>query len=48
MVVALDSGARSLDEVVESAYADVPPPMQPYAKLSAKAHLLELGRHVRS
>ena len=48
VVAALDSGARSLDEVVESAYADVPPPMRPYAELSAKAHLLKLGRHVRS
>ena len=48
VVAALDSGARSLHEVVESAYADVPPPMRPYAELSAKAHLLKLGRHVRS
>ena len=48
VVAALDSGARSLDEVVESAYADVPPPMRPYAELSAKAHLLKLGRRIRS
>ena len=48
VVAALDSGARSLTEVVESAYADVPPPMRPYAELSAKAHLLKLGRQIRS
>ncbi len=48
VVAALDSGARSLTEVVESAYADVPPPMRPYAELSAKAHLLKLRRQIRS
>lgn len=48
VVAALDSGARSLAEVVESAYALVPPPLRPYAELSARAHLLKLGRRVRS
>lgn len=48
VVAALDRGTRSLAEIVESAYADVPPPMRPYAELSAKAHLLKLGRGLRS
>lgn len=47
VAAALDLGARSLAEIVESAYADVPPPMRPYAELSAKAHLIKLGRQVR-
>ena len=48
VVAALESGARSLGEIVESAYGDVPPPMRPYAELSARAHLLKLGRPVPS
>lgn len=48
VVAALDSGATSLAEIVESAYADVPPPMRPNAELSARAHLLKLGRQDRS
>ncbi len=48
MVTALESGARSLGEVVESAYRDVPPAMRAYAELSARAHLLKLGRRIRS
>lgn len=48
VIAALDAGARSLGEIVASAYADVPPPMRPYAELSARAHLLKLGRQVGS
>jgi hypothetical protein len=48
VVATLDSDAQSQAEVVESAYANVPPPMRPYAELSAKAHLLKLGRQIRS
>ena len=46
VAAALESGARSLSEVVLSAYSGVPPAMRPYAELSARAHLLKLGRHV--
>ena len=48
VVAALESGARSLGEVVESAYRDAPPAMRPFAELSARSHLLKLGRRVRA
>lgn len=43
VAAALESGAASLEEVVNVAYVDVPPAMRPYAELSARAHLLKLG-----
>lgn len=44
VVAALESGAASVEEVLDSAYAEVPPAMRPYAKLSARAHLIKLGK----
>jgi hypothetical protein len=46
VVAALRSGASSLEEVVELAYADVPPRMRPYAELGARAHLARLGHPI--
>lgn len=43
IAAALRSGASSLQDVVEMAYADVPPSMRPYAELGARAHLARLG-----
>ena len=43
VVAALESGASSLGEVVDLAYAEVPAAMRPYARLSARAHLEKLG-----
>jgi len=43
VVAALESGASSLKEIVEAAYADVPPAKRRYAELSAQAHLEKLG-----
>jgi glyoxylase-like metal-dependent hydrolase (beta-lactamase superfamily II) len=40
---ALESGASSLEEVLDLAYAEVPAVMRPYARLSARAHLEKLG-----
>lgn len=46
VVAALESGASSLEEVVELAYADVPPTMRGYAGLAARAHLAKLGHSI--
>lgn len=46
VVAALEAGASSVEEVVERAYADVPPGMRAYAGLAVKAHLIKLGRPV--
>lgn len=43
VVAALRSGASSVEEVVNLAYADVPPRMRRYAQLAAQAHLQKLG-----
>jgi len=45
VVAALRSGASSLEEIVDLAYAEVPAAMRPYARLSARAHLEKLGHH---
>ncbi len=46
VVAALESGAASLKEIVEAAYADVPPVKRRYAELSAQAHLEKLGQRI--
>jgi glyoxylase-like metal-dependent hydrolase (beta-lactamase superfamily II) len=46
VVAALRSGASSLKEIVEEAYADVPPAKRRYAELSAQAHLIKLGHRI--
>ncbi len=46
MVAALRLGAYSLKEIVEAAYADVPPAKLRYAELSAQAHLEKLGHRI--
>lgn len=46
VIAALESGADSLESVVEMAYADVPPGMRSYARLAAQAHLDKLGYRV--
>lgn len=43
---ALRSGATSMEEIMELAYADVPPEMRPYARRSAMAHLDKLGHRI--
>lgn len=43
VAAALESGASSLEEVVDLAYSEVPMAMRPYARLSARAHLEKLG-----
>lgn len=43
VVAALRSGASSLEEIIERAYADVPAGMRAYAELGARAHLIKLG-----
>ncbi|MGI8649971.1 MAG: MBL fold metallo-hydrolase [Rubrobacter sp.] len=44
IVSALDSGAKSLEDVLESAYSDTPKEMFPYAEMALRAHLIKLGR----
>jgi hypothetical protein len=46
VVAALGSGASSLKEIVEAAYADVPLLKRRYAELSAQAHLEKLGHRI--
>lgn len=46
VVAALGSGASSLKEIVEAAYADVPLLKRRYAELSAQAHLEKLGYRI--
>jgi glyoxylase-like metal-dependent hydrolase (beta-lactamase superfamily II) len=48
VVAALESGAASLEEVVDLAYAEVSAAMRPYARLSARAHLEKLGHRTLS
>lgn len=44
IVSALDSGASSLKDILNTAYADTPKEMLPYAEMSLEAHLTKLGR----
>lgn len=44
IVSALDSGADSLREILESAYSDTPEEMYPYAEMALRAHLIKLGK----
>ena len=46
VIAALESGASSLKEIVEAAYADVPLVKRRYAELSAQAHLIKLGHRI--
>ena len=46
VVAALGSGASSLKEIVEAAYADVPLLKRRYAEHSAQAHLEKLGHRI--
>lgn len=43
VAAALSSGASSVQDILDSAYQDVPPPMRPYAALTVRAHLARLG-----
>ena len=46
VVAALEEGASTVGEVVESAYRDTPPNMRPYAELAVRACLAKLGREL--
>ncbi len=46
VVAALRSGASSVKEIVEAAYADVPLVKRRYAELSAQAHLEKLNHRI--
>lgn len=48
VATAISSGASSVQEIVASAYRDVPPPMRPYAALAVRAHLAKLGHSMPS
>lgn len=43
VVAALEKGAKTLEEVVNLAYPEVPPKMREYAGRAARAHLEKLG-----
>ncbi len=43
LVAALDAGARSVDELLDAAWADAPPALRPFAAWSLRAHLEKLG-----
>ena len=43
LVAALDDGARSVDEMLDSAWADVPDPLRPAAAVTLAAHLDKLA-----
>lgn len=43
LLEALDAGKRSMDELLDVAWGDVPEPMRPAAALAMRAHLEKLG-----
>jgi len=48
VAAALSSGASSVQDILDSAYQDVPPPMRPYAALAVRAYLAKLGHSMPS
>jgi len=48
VAAALSLGASSVQDILDSAYWDVPPPMRPYAALAVRAHLAKLGHSMPS
>ena len=47
LLAALDAGRRSVEELLDFAWADVPEPMRPAAALAMRAHLEKLDREGR-
>ncbi len=47
LLTALDSGLRSTDELLDAAWADVPPPLRPAAAITLAAHLEKLEEEGR-
>ena len=47
IVSAIESGAGSMEEILNSAYSDVPEKMRPYAELALRAHLIKLGEIIQ-